>query len=453
MFRCFPPSLLDRMTAWDYPPLVTYPGALALGPDATLGPITYAPADTVSSWTVFFRARAHDDAAIGKAWFAVTPAMSRIRNVGGTLSWTSLATNVAQVTSTVQTVTDRQWHSVAVAHNGVTGETRFFVDGNYIGSVTETLAAPSFSLGGRPDDASANLVAHDLKDFLFYRTRLLDEQINELHAGQYLKGSLEVFAPLNDPAPIAGSYLTNLAPTDGQLVVNSPNFAAVPSGVSVSDVVARELDLPAGKLSTSTGTLVYRKGSDGSEETLTGLVHRTGNVAETITGLKQFTSKLDVADGNAGSHVIIGNNGFGGDWGILTIDPAGGASTFFLAASLTSGTILNAPPGQPLDFRIANQTRLRVLANSSVLVGATAAGSAAAQLEATAKDASTPIFAGYDYLGTAKVTVGPSGNLGLNGAAPVAKGVITGSRGGNAALASLLTYLASRGDITDSTTA
>jgi hypothetical protein len=43
--------------------------------------------------------------------------------------------------------------------------------------------------------------------------------------------------------------------------------------------------------------------------------------------------------------------------------------------------------------------------------------------------------------------------VGFNGTDPVAKGTITGSRGGNAALAALLTYLASRGDITDSSTA
>jgi hypothetical protein len=44
-------------------------------------------------------------------------------------------------------------------------------------------------------------------------------------------------------------------------------------------------------------------------------------------------------------------------------------------------------------------------------------------------------------------------NIGFNGATPVAKGTITGSRGGNAALASLLTFLHNRGDITNSTTA
>lgn len=54
--------------------------------------------------------------------------------------------------------------------------------------------------------------------------------------------------------------------------------------------------------------------------------------------------------------------------------------------------------------------------------------------------------------GANKVQTNTTG-IGFNAATPVAKGTITGSRGANAALASLLTYLASRGDITDSTTA
>lgn len=52
--------------------------------------------------------------------------------------------------------------------------------------------------------------------------------------------------------------------------------------------------------------------------------------------------------------------------------------------------------------------------------------------------------------GAGAVSIGVN-NIGLNGATPVAKGNITGAKGGNAALASLLSYLASRGDITDST--
>jgi hypothetical protein len=44
-------------------------------------------------------------------------------------------------------------------------------------------------------------------------------------------------------------------------------------------------------------------------------------------------------------------------------------------------------------------------------------------------------------------------NIGFHGTAPTAKQTVTGSRGGNAALASLLTQLAAKGLITDGTTA
>jgi len=47
---------------------------------------------------------------------------------------------------------------------------------------------------------------------------------------------------------------------------------------------------------------------------------------------------------------------------------------------------------------------------------------------------------------------GAGGTLGFGGTAPVAKPTVTGSRGANAALASLLTALASYGLLTDSST-
>jgi hypothetical protein len=52
-----------------------------------------------------------------------------------------------------------------------------------------------------------------------------------------------------------------------------------------------------------------------------------------------------------------------------------------------------------------------------------------------------------------KSNVKVMGNAGFYGTEPVAKPTVTGSRGGNAALASLLTALASQGLVTDSTTA
>ena len=49
-------------------------------------------------------------------------------------------------------------------------------------------------------------------------------------------------------------------------------------------------------------------------------------------------------------------------------------------------------------------------------------------------------------------TISLNGEVGFNGTAPISKPTVTGSKGGNAALASLITALASYGLITDSTT-
>jgi hypothetical protein len=46
-----------------------------------------------------------------------------------------------------------------------------------------------------------------------------------------------------------------------------------------------------------------------------------------------------------------------------------------------------------------------------------------------------------------------AGRAGFNNTAPIAKPTVTGAKGSNAALASLLTALASYGLVTDSTTA
>lgn len=63
----------------------------------------------------------------------------------------------------------------------------------------------------------------------------------------------------------------------------------------------------------------------------------------------------------------------------------------------------------------------------------------------------------FSVLGTGGATLSGSlkvvGNSGFNNTAPISKPTVSGSRGGNAALASLLTALASYGLITDSTTA
>jgi hypothetical protein len=57
-------------------------------------------------------------------------------------------------------------------------------------------------------------------------------------------------------------------------------------------------------------------------------------------------------------------------------------------------------------------------------------------------------YSGTTTLGTTSHT----GNIGFNGTSPISKPTVTGAKGGNAALTSLLTALASYGLIVDSST-
>jgi hypothetical protein len=57
------------------------------------------------------------------------------------------------------------------------------------------------------------------------------------------------------------------------------------------------------------------------------------------------------------------------------------------------------------------------------------------------------------WTATTGLSLNPTGqHIGFNGTAPVAKPTVTGSKGANAALTSLMTALSSLGLVTDSTT-
>lgn len=71
----------------------------------------------------------------------------------------------------------------------------------------------------------------------------------------------------------------------------------------------------------------------------------------------------------------------------------------------------------------------------------------------TRLDLATQGSTGADRLGTPQVSIADGEKLSFHGAAPITKPAVAGSRGGNAALAALLTALANLGLITDNTTA
>jgi lysophospholipase L1-like esterase len=86
----------------------------------------------------------------------------------------------------------RGWHQVTLTHYAARGETRLYVDGRFVGAVSERLQPARFTLGG---DGGA-----DFRHWFVHRAGLTGDEVAALHGGALLQASLEVYAPLSDAA-------------------------------------------------------------------------------------------------------------------------------------------------------------------------------------------------------------------------------------------------------------
>lgn len=164
-----------------------------------------------------------------------------------------------------------------------------------------------------------------------------------------------------------------------------------------------------------------------------------------------------------GSWVSIGKNAYAGGDSAVAIGAtaqAQGVTNVAIGANAQTGTFADAVAigsgAKALAQRaVALGAGAQVGAghDNSIAIGPNVATTAANQ--ARIGDSSTTVVIPGDFRQTGGNGVfgGPGGTLGFYGAAGVAKPAVTGSRGGNATLAALLTALGNLGLITDQSTA
>ncbi|RAK69312.1 GDSL-type esterase/lipase family protein [Hymenobacter edaphi] len=119
------------------------------------------------------------------------------------------------------TVTDNRWHQLVLTHYYARGATQLYVDSVREGTVQERLRPTRLDLGG--NQAPARL---QLRDWLFYRAGMNQDEIRALAADSLLKSSQELYAPLDGRRVVSADSLTNQAQSLNTLTRISSPLAA-----------------------------------------------------------------------------------------------------------------------------------------------------------------------------------------------------------------------------------
>jgi hypothetical protein len=268
---------------------------------------------------------------------------------------------------------------------------------------------------------------------------------------------------------------SNRKPGDLNLVISTPSNSGTTDGF-VNVKVAGTTQLSLGRNNTSTNALINFPGS--------------GEITTSVGG-GLFLNTTTIRYGISGNTTIIQpvnntTNGATGDQTIFSAMACTGTTSTGGALSLRSGngttvagdvTIINGASTnttfsstgvtfsmQTVQF-VANQTNCIIkqadnTTNSATAATLTVRAANATGTTSTGGDLIVASGTGTTANGNVKINSGSTTRIQANGtglgffaATPVAKPTVTGAKGGNAALASLLTQLVSLGLITDSSTA
>ncbi|MBN2164176.1 MAG: hypothetical protein JXR25_13580 [Pontiellaceae bacterium] len=263
---------------------------------SSTSPLAYAPAHEYRSLTLSFRLRTTDTGTVAAIESAGTSAALEIRE--GELVY--IAPTGAE-TSIAVSLNDGSWHDLALSHRKPTAETLLFVDGRLMATVSGSLGAESFVVGGPGSvvgRAAAPLQA-DYQDVAIYRAAWTEDEALAQSSGALQQASLDVLATLND-----GAGITNTAQSVAVMSLDTASYSA-------GAFVAGPDGLTAHSCTDGTASLSWTDHADGSasftvERRRTG-VAEAWNVVATVespfyddTGLESGTSydyRVSIAEG------------------------------------------------------------------------------------------------------------------------------------------------------------
>lgn len=189
------PSLFDAIDAGKNQPVRVIGTSYSLADKRVL---EFTPEETVHPFTISFKLKGTADGIIASfANGGNTTGTLKIQD--GVVVYDSPLTG--EIKGTVN-VTDNQWHVVSLTHYYAQGRTLLYTDKALAGELDEKLTVGKFIVG---DNTST--VGREYSELFFYRSAMVQEEIDKLCDGRMLKSSLEIYAPLDG----SKSTIENLA--------------------------------------------------------------------------------------------------------------------------------------------------------------------------------------------------------------------------------------------------
>ena len=189
------PSLFGAIDAGKKPPVRVIGTSYSLANKRVL---EFTPEETVHPFTISFKVKGTADGII--ASFANGGnATGTLKIQDGVVVYDSPLTG--EIKGTVN-VTDNQWHVVSLTHYYAQGRTLLYTDKALAGELDEKLTIGKFIVG---DNTST--IGREYSELFFYRSAMVQEEIDKLCDGRMLKSSLEIYAPLDG----SKSTIENLA--------------------------------------------------------------------------------------------------------------------------------------------------------------------------------------------------------------------------------------------------
>jgi hypothetical protein len=163
------------------------------------------------------------------------------------------------------------WYEITLAHRYAQQETLLFIDGQFAGRLRETLVPDRFVLGG-PDAASGRPLSPDTADYQDWsvtRAAWTPDEVLAQFQGHLQHASLEILAPLDDPAFAEGVAVVNTAQSLSTAMLNTGNATAMGATVAPGPITglsyARDvIELQWTDLSNSETGYVLERRLDGA---------------------------------------------------------------------------------------------------------------------------------------------------------------------------------------------